>query len=73
MSDVIRNQVKDLSRRDSFWPGQMPYFIDRAIAGAKDCEASRDIGHVTVGVGKIGIANKVSSASGQCIRKDPLT
>jgi hypothetical protein len=48
----------------------MPYFVDRALVGTKDCQAGRDIGHVTVGVGKIGIANEVSSASGQCIRKD---
>jgi hypothetical protein len=73
MPDVIRHEIKDLSGRDSFWPCQMPYFIDRALSGAKDCEAGRDVGDVTVGVGKIGIANKVSSASGQCIRKDPLT
>jgi hypothetical protein len=50
----------------------MPYFIDRALASTEDCEASRDIGHVTVGVGKIRIANEVSATSGQCIPKDML-
>jgi len=50
----------------------MPYFIDRALAGTEVCEAGRDIGHVTVGVGKIRIANEVSATSGQCIPKDML-
>jgi hypothetical protein len=50
----------------------MPYFVDRALVGTKDCEAGRDIGHVTVGVNKIGIANEVSSTPGQCIREDPF-
>jgi hypothetical protein len=69
---VIRHQIKDLPRRDSFWPSQMPYFVDRALVGTKDCQASRDIEHVTVRVGKIGIANEVSSTPGQRIRKDPF-
>jgi hypothetical protein len=72
MPGMVRNKLKDLSRRNGFWPGQMPNFIDCFHLSAKHCETGRDIGDVAVGVGKIGIANEVSSSSGQRIPKDPF-
>ena len=70
VSDLAGHEIEDLPGRDRFWPGEVPDGVDGSLVGAQGGQAGGDVGYVAVGVGQIGVADEVGSASRQGVGED---
>ena len=71
MADLGGDEVQERPGGDRFGAGQVPDLADGSLVGAEGGQASNDVGHVAVGVGKVGVADEVGPLTGHGVAENP--
>ena len=71
MADLGGDEVEECPGGDRFRAGQVPDLADGSLVGAEGGQASRDVGHVAVGVREVGVADEVGPLAGYGIAENP--